>query len=146
MGRHQRIVARQQVGHGAVLIDGVVEDHRIHGEGQGRREAALGFQHQDLKPFLGLHFPLRRKDETHAAAGHPTEHPEAPEIGTEFGFALLDEPLGEVVGGPRDDGLQRLPEIARGGLADAADIPSSKCIDDLIQDSERLLAARPFGR
>ena len=98
-----------------------------------------------MEPLLGFCLPLWRKDKTHAAARHSPEHPEAPEISTKLGLALLDKPLGEVVGGPRDNGLQGLPKIACGGLADGVDISASQCINNFVQHPKRLLAARPFG-
>ena len=98
-----------------------------------------------MEPFLGFCLPLWRKDKTHAAARHSPEHPEAPEISTKLGLALLDKPLGEVVGSPGDNGLQGLPKIARGGLADGVDISASERIDNFVEHPKRLLAARPFG-
>ena len=128
-----------------MLVDGVVEDHRIHGEGKGRREATLSFQHEDLKPLLSLGLPLRGKDETHAAAGHAAEHPKAPEISTKFGLALLNQTFGEVVGGPGNNGLQGLPKIARSGLANGVDVSASESINNFVEHPKRLLASRPFG-
>ena len=94
---------------------------------------------------MSLGLPLRGEDETHAAAGHSTEHPKAPEISTKLGLALLNQTFGEVVGGPGNNCLEGLPKIARGGLADGVDVSASERIDNFVEHPKRLLASRPFG-
>ena len=94
---------------------------------------------------LRLGFARGREDETHAAAGHAAEHPEAPEIRAELRAHLLDEPLGVVGGGPRDDRLDRALEIARRHRADRGDVAVAQGVEDLREDAERFLPAGPFG-
>jgi hypothetical protein len=61
--RQERRVPAQQVGPGAALIDGEIIDHRLHGEGQGVLEFALGGGHDFLQALLraGLAFRAKMK-------------------------------------------------------------------------------------
>ena len=88
---------------------------------------------------------MRREDETHAAAGHAAEHPEAPEVAAELGLAFGDELFGEVVRGPRNDRLERLAEVARGRRAERLDVAALQRRDHFVEHAEGILAAEPFG-
>ena len=50
----------------------------------------------------------------------------------------------KVVGGPGDDGLDRVCEIARGGGADGLHVPLAQGGEDLVQNSEHALAGLPL--
>ena len=68
-GGHEGALAAQHGGLGAAFVDGEVVDHRLHGEGNGVFQAALGFAHDGLHgaPALrpcaadGRGIPCRRR-------------------------------------------------------------------------------------
>ena len=121
-GRHERRAAVEQVGEGPALVNGEVIDHRLHREGQGVLELPLGGGHDLLQALLCQGFLLRGEDEPHAPAGHPAKHPESPERIAEFRAHSPDERLREIIRGPRNNGLDRLAEVARGRCADPAHV------------------------
>ena len=117
IGRQGGVRAIEQGGEGAVRIDGEIIDHRLHREGQ--RVAEHGFRFRHDGEHARLRFGLARwiENESHAAARHPAEHPEAPEILAELLLRAGDEGFRVEVRGPGDDGLQRAAEIFRGELS-----------------------------
>ena len=143
-GRHQRRAAAQNPGVGAPLVDGEIVDHRLHGERHGVFQFALGLAHDDLEAFLGVRLAARVEQESHAAARHAAEHPEAPEIRAEFRTRAADQRLGIEVAGPRDDGLHGTVEIALGAGADGPDVAALQMAHDLVEDAHGLAAPLPL--
>ena len=111
---HEPGVGGKEVGEGAVFVDSEIVNHWLHRKRQALGERLFRCGHDDLKPVLQLGFSVRRDDKTHAAPGHSSEHPKAPEVFAKFAAHLLDKPLGVVVRGPRDDGLNRAAKVLRG--------------------------------
>lgn len=151
-GEDERVIAGgeeggvfgEQVGVGAVFVDGVVEDDGLDGEGEGVIEFVFELAHGVAEVDLGFGFAPGVEHEAHAAAAHAAQHPEAPEIRSEGLGGAVDEFLGEEVGGPGDDGLNGVAEVAGGGLADGADIAAGQGGEDFVQDSEHGAAGVPF--
>ena len=143
-GGHERRGVFEQIGAGALFIDGEVVDDRVHGEGEGVLEITFGSRHDLLELFPGLGHAMRGHDEAHAAAGHSTEHPEAPEILAELGARAVDEGFGVEIRGPGDDGLDRAMEVAGGGGADGGDVRGAKGAEDFVEHAEGLLSSLPF--
>ena len=108
-------------------------------------QLALRGGHDFLQAPLPLSLPLRGKNKTHAAPAHAAEHPEAPEVVAELAADALDEPLGERSRGPRDDGLNRLAEVARRGGAERADVAGLQRGEHFVEDAEGVLATAPLG-
>ncbi len=109
----QRLRAGQPVGPSAALVDGKIINHRFHRERECVAEGLLGFRHNDLQSLLRAGLVGRIKNETHAAARHAAEHPEAPEIRAKLFAHATDQGLGEIIAGPGNDGLDRFVEILR---------------------------------
>jgi hypothetical protein len=65
-----------------------------------------GLAHDGLHADLGLRLAFWAEKESHTAAAHAPEHPEAPEIVAEFFANTVDQRVGVEVGGPRNDGLE----------------------------------------
>lgn len=93
-GGHECGGAVEQIGAGAMFIDGEVVDDRIHGEGEGVFEFLFGGGHDLLELVAGFGRAVGRHHEAHTAAGHPAEHPESPEVPVEVGTGAVDESLG----------------------------------------------------
>ena len=129
----------------AAFIDGEVVDHRLHGEGDAVFHGAFGFAHDDLHAALRFGFAFGTEDESHAAAGHAAEHPEAPEVLAEFGARPADQRLGVEVAGPGNDGLDRAVEILLRACTDRADVAAFQVAQDFIQYADGLPAALPLG-
>jgi hypothetical protein len=87
----------------------------------------------------------RRKDEAHAPARHPAEHPEAPEITAERGARARDEAFGVEIAHPWDDRLQRPEEIGGQRAAESADFAGGKLAENFIQRGHGLMARGPLG-
>ena len=129
----------------AVLVDGEVVDHRLHGEGNAALELSLGLAHDERDAILRRGFDGGVEEEAHAAAGHAAEHPESPEAVAELGAHLLDEALGVGVGRPGNDGLNGVVEVVLCEAADAADVARSQTLDDVVKQGDGLLPRAPFG-
>ena len=142
---HQRVGVGEQIGEGTVFVDGKIINHRLHREGQRVLQLALRSRHDFLQALLCGGLLFRRENESHAAARHAAEHPEAPEVFPEPGGHTLDERLGVIAGGPGNNGLNRPAKIARGGRADGADIAFLQCGKNFVEYAEGLLAAAPLG-
>ena len=141
--RHHGRVALEQLGDGPVGVDREVVDDRLHRERQGVVELGLDPSHdlQRLGPE-GV-AAIRGDEEGHAAAGHAAEHQEAPEVVAEVGLRLGDDRLGEAVGDPGDDPLERPVPVLRRQAAERPDVGRADGLDDLIEDAEGLLAGLP---
>ncbi len=94
---------------------------------------------------MGFGFDRRIEDESHPAAGHAAQHPKAPELVAVLFTALIDQRIGEAIGGPRNDRLQRSFEVGGGDFADAADVAVPDRIGDVVQDRHRFAASLPFA-
>jgi hypothetical protein len=143
--RHERPLALQQAALGAAFVDGEVVDHRLHGEGHGVFQAALGFAHDALHGALRFGLAARMEQESHAAAGHAAQHPEAPEILAKRGPRAFDQAVGVKVAGPRNDGLDGPVEIPPGPLADPADVALPQAVHHFVQDADGLAARLPLA-
>ena len=64
------------------------------GEGQCVLELMFGGGHDLLGRFTGFGPAIGGDDETHTAAGHSAQHPEAPEVAAEGLAAAFDEGFG----------------------------------------------------
>lgn len=144
-GGEEGVCSFEEVGVGAVGVDLEIVDDGVHGEGEGVLQFALGGDHDFLETDEGFFFALGVDDESHAAAGHAAEHPEAPEVVAEFGLGACDEGFGEVVGGPGDDGLEGAAEVVGGEFSELFDVSGFEGFEDLVEESEGFFAALPFG-
>jgi len=142
---HQCLIARQQFGVSAPLVDGEVIDHRLHGEGDGRFQPSLRRGHNLLQAHLGPRFHGRIKHKAHAAARHAAHHPEAPKLGLEFLVHLANQRFGIQRSCPGDDGLDWPKEVALRRRANGAHVLTLQQIEDLVDNADRLLPALPFG-
>ena len=88
---------------------------------------------------------MRGKDESHAAAGHATKHPKAPEIFTEFGADFFDESLGVEIACPWNDRLDRLTKIFRRRSTDRTNVAGVEGIENAIENAVCLLTCDPLG-
>src|SRR5260221_10038246 len=104
-GRHQRRGTLEQVGEGATLVDGEIVHDRLHGKRKRVLKFLFGGGHDVLESALRHRLNLGRKDKTHAASGHPAEHPEPPETIAKFFAYSVDERFGKMITRPRDDSL-----------------------------------------
>jgi hypothetical protein len=114
-------------------------------KGTARSRVALGFAHDGSQALLGARLHSGVEDETHAAARHSAEHPEAPETGAHLLARAADQRLGVEVGGPRNDGLNRAFEIALGSRADGRHVARAQEAQDFVERADSLLAALPLG-
>src|ERR1035438_2803238 len=80
-----------------------------------RLELLLGSPHQRPQPFLCLRPNPGVEHESHPAAGHSAQHPEAIEIPAELRADSVDQRFRVEVAGPRDDGLNGSEKVAFGG-------------------------------
>ena len=108
-------------------------------------EFLLGTGHDLLEALLSSRFFLRRKDETHAAAGHAAEHPESPEGAAELRGDALNNCFREKIGRPGNNRLDWLAEVACGGSADCGNIPVFERLKDFIEDAQHALPSFPFS-
>ena len=143
--RHQGIRAIDQIRERAVLVDRKVVNHRLHRERQRVLQLAFRRGHDLLQPPLRFRLPLRREDESHAAARHAAEHPEAPKAGAELRANLFDQGLRVVRARPRNDRLDRTLEILRRHRAHRPDVASAERAENLVENAERLAATFPLG-
>ncbi len=130
---------------GAAFVDGEVVDYRLHGEGHGALQAALGLAHDGFQAILGTRLHGGVEDETHAAAGHAAEHPEAPETRAHLLARAANQRLGVEVGSPGNDGLDGAFEVALSGCADGGHVAGPQVSQNLVERADGLLAALPFG-
>jgi len=142
---HQGIVAGKGRGLRSQLVDREVVDNGLHGEWDAALHLAPGLAHDGLHADLGLRFSLRVEQESHAAAAHSPEHPEAPEIVTEFNASTVDQRGCVQIAGPGNDGLDRALEVALEATAERSDVAPLEMTGDLIKDCDGLLAADPLG-
>ena len=105
---------------------------------------AFGRRHDFLEAPLGNALFFRRKNESHPAAGHASQHPEAPKILGELRAHASDECFRIKGAGPRDDALNRLSKIARGGQSDGADVAALQRRENFLQCLQRFLAGAPL--
>ena len=133
--RHQRLLAFDQIGKGAVFIDCKIIYHGLHRERQCVLQLALGLRHDLLQSLLRLSLALRRKNETHAAAGHTPQHPKPPKILRKLALHSLDQGLRKIIARPRNDGLYRLPEIPHRRRSDRLNISLPQRRQNLIQNA-----------
>ncbi len=143
-GRHERGVSLEQPGFGAAFVDGEIVYHRLHGERHGPFELLLGFPHQRAQPFLCLRPNLGVEHESHPAAGHSAQHPEAIEIPAELRADSVDQRFRVEVAGPRDDGLNGSEKVAFGGRPQRRNVAGFQASQNLVEDGDRLLASLPF--
>ena len=141
---HHRPVIDGQLGGRAVGVDPEVVDDRFHGERQRVLQFTLRGRHDFLQAPLSALFLFRRKNETHAAAGHPAQHPKSPEIISKFGAHPVDQGLRVKRAGPRNDGLDRPLEIPRRHAANGAHVALLERGQNLIEDGEGFLPSAPF--
>ena len=120
--RHHRARAGFQRGERAVRVDPEVVDDRLHGEGQRVVEVGLGAVHDRGDLVLEFVVALRGHEERHPAAGHAAEHQEAPEVVAQGRAGLANDRLGELVGHPGDDPLERTVPVPGCPLSQAADV------------------------
>ena len=59
---------------------------------------------------------------SHPAAGHSAEHPESPELVPVLVTTFFDQHIGESIGRPRNDRLQRSFEVSGGDFTDSLDV------------------------
>ena len=88
---------------------------------------------------------LGAEEESHAAAAHAAEHPEAPEVVAEFLADTVDQRVGVEIAGPRNNGLDGAVEVALQAAAERADVAPLEMAGDLIEDPDGLAAAEPLG-
>jgi len=141
--RHQGIVTRKQCRLCSMLVDCEIVDHRLNGKGNAAIHLAPGLTHDGLQAFLSLRLPLGGEEESHTTAAHAAEHPEAPEVVSEFFANAVDQRVRVKIGGPRNNGLDGAIEVALQAAAERADVAALKLAGDLIEDADRLLAAEP---
>ena len=137
--------AGEQSSDRAVFVDGKIVDHRVHGKRQRVLQLAFGGEHDLLQFFLTFAFSLRRKNKTHAAAGHAAEHPEAPEVIAKGGSCARDQLFGIKTRDPRDDRLQRAEKVIRQRGAERADVSGGKQTKNMIQRGDSLAPRLPFS-
>ena len=90
--------------------------------GRASSRLGLGALHDRGDPVLELVVALGGHEEGHAAAGHAAEHQEAPEVVAQGRAGLADDRLGELVGHPGDDPLERTVPVAGRPPAQAPDV------------------------
>ena len=105
-----------------------------------------GGGHDFLEAALCPRFCFRGENEAHPSSRHPPEHPKPPEGLAKICAHSLDECFSKVIACPRDDGLDRLLEVAGGRVTDPLDIAVSQRRQDLLQNSQHALARLPLGR
>ncbi len=142
-GGHEGARAGEDPRLGAALVDGEIVDHRLHGERHAMLHDALGLAHDGLHALLRLGLALRAEEESHAAAGHAAEHPEAPEMLAEFGARAPDQGVGIEVAGPGNDGLYGPVEILLRAGPDGSDLAPLQVAHHFIENADGLLAALP---
>ena len=101
--------------------------------------------HGFAQPLLGLRFDGGIKNESHAATGHATQHPESPEFVAVLIAALFNQYIGESIGCPRDNRLQRAFEVTCGDFTDAFHIAVTNRFDNIVQNLHRFGATGPFA-
>jgi len=136
----------QQAGHAALLIDGKVIDHRVHGKGQGMLQAAFFTAHHLQQGGGRTLASLRRHHEPHPAARHAAQHPESP-VGTAQCFpCTVDDGFHIEIRCPGDDGLDGAEKVTRGRLRQGGHGSIAQHGQHLIQNVASLLAGLPLGR
>ena len=142
---HHRLGAGGQLGEGPPRVDPEVVDDRLHRERQGVVEPGLDPLHDRPGFFEEADAALRGDEERHAAAGHPSEHQEAPEVLAEGEPGLADDLLGELVADPGDDPLDRPFPVRRGQGPERPDVGRADRPDDPLEDLQGRLAAGPLA-
>ncbi|OQA22415.1 MAG: hypothetical protein BWY63_00849 [Chloroflexi bacterium ADurb.Bin360] len=104
----------------------------------------FGRQHALVQTRLSLGASLRREDETHPTARHPTKHPETPKVSAKRRLSLLDEALCVEIRGPGNDGAERTKEVLCGRLPNALNIPRLEQSYNLVENAVSFLASAPF--
>src|SRR5690606_32455886 len=113
-------------------------------ERQRRLKLPLAAQHVLREKVLAVGLALRREDEAHAAAGHASEHPEAPEVLAELRADVRDQRLRVDVADPRDDVVERAEEVLRERAAEPANVALLELLDDPVDRIQSLLTRLPL--
>ena len=138
-------VACEKLGSGSCLVNLEVVHHGLNGERDTAGETAFGVAHQDAETLLRLQFMRGIEDESHAAAGHAAEHPEAPECWAKGLADFVNQSLGVEIVCPGNDGLDGTIKVALRGVADCADLPGAQVCNDFIEDCAGLQTASPLS-
>ena len=94
------------------------------GKAESHQEGSLA---DLLQSELGFGFPTGREDKPHASSAHSPQHPEPQKIRAKGLLCSFDEELGVVRGRPRDDGLNRFPEVSSRCGSQGGDVTSLEC-------------------
>jgi len=138
-------IMSKQLGNGSLLVDREIVDHRVHGEWERIDEICLHLKHQLQQRCLCLCLPLGVKDETHPAARHTTEHPEAPEVRPKELAHAIDQGGSIKVVGPGYDRLNRAEEVAGRRLANGRDRSCAEHRHNVVKQLHRFLPRTPLG-
>ena len=125
-------------------VDAEVVNDRLHRKRKRVVERRLGALHDRGDLFLKLVVAVRGDEKRHPAARHAAEHQEPPEVVAERLARLADDRLGERIGHPGDDPLQRAVPVPRG---QAAEPRTSAAVDgrqDLIEDLQGFEPGQPL--
>src|SRR5450631_183419 len=128
----------------SLLIDRKVIDHGLYCKWDAALHLLPGLTHDVLHADLCLLFAVGVEQEAHTAAAHTTEHPEAPEIVTEFFTGPADQSIRIQIGRPRNNGLDRTVEVALQTTTEGADVTALELTGDLMEDPDGLTAAEPL--
>ena len=97
------------------------------------------------KRSCALCLGMRSEDESHAAARHSAEHPEAPEVVAHFRAHAANQRVGVEISRPGNDGLNGAVKIPLGGGAQAANVSALQAGDEVVEDAAGFLAPAPLA-